>query len=396
MKHFIIIISLLALAPFSFAQQSGLQEVLEMVKQNNKALQAGEAETNSLKLQSASENNLPDPTVTYSHLWGNKPGMGFTGEFIASQAFDFPSLYVQRGKLNKVRYTTYDFQHAVLRQQILLQAKQVYLDLVYLNQVRNLLQLRLSNAEDLSRFYESRLEKGDANIIETNKIELELLNVRNEFRQNEAARVAKLEELAALNGGQSLSVSDTVYISNETYPTDFQSFCAEAMDELPELQALRQEQIAANRKISVSKQQWLPGLTLGYRMNPSSGGSRYNGVLVGITIPLFANRHKVQQAKAERFYADNMLDNVSETTEANLRQLWNKASELKKSIDEYSNILSRQNNISLLNKAIQSGQISMIEYFVNITTLYQSMQNYLQLQNDYHKTMAELYKFRID
>ena len=252
MKHLIIIISLLALAPFSFAQQSGLQEVLEMVKQNNKALQAGEAETNSLKLRSTSENNLPDPTVTYSHLWGNKPGMGFTGEFIASQAFDFPSLYVQRGKLNKVRYTTYDFQHAVLRQQILLQAKQVYLDLVYLNQVRNLLQLRLSNAEDLSRFYESRLEKGDANIIETNKIELELLNVRNEFRQNEAARVAKLEELAALNGGQSLSVSDTVYISNETYPTDFQSFCAEAMGELPELQALRQEQIAANRKISVS------------------------------------------------------------------------------------------------------------------------------------------------
>ena len=79
-----------------------------------------------------------------------------------------------------------------------------------------------------------------------------------------------------------------------------------------------------------------------------------------------------------------------------MRQLWNKAGELKKSIDEYSNILSRQNNISLLNKAIQSGQISMIEYFVNITTLYQSMQNYLQLQNDYHKTMAELYKFRID
>ena len=49
--------------------------------------------------------------------------------------------------------------------------------------------------------------------------------------------------------------------------------------------------------------------------------------------------------------------------------------------------------MALLNKAIQAGQISMIEYFVNVSTFYQSMQNYLQLQNEYQKVMAELYRF---
>ena len=128
-------------------------------------------------------------------------------------------------------------------------------------------------------------------------------------------------------------------------------------------------------------------------MNPASGGERYDGVLVGISIPIFANRNKVKQAKAEHFYAETRLDSQSDAEKAQLRQLWMKAGELRKSIQEYSSVLKQQDNMALLNKAIQAGQISMIEYFVNVSTFYQSMQNYLQLQNEYQKVMAELYRF---
>ena len=69
--------------------------------------------------------------------------------------------------------------------------------------------------------------------------------------------------------------------------------------------------------------------------------------------------------------------------------------EITASIDEYKDVLKRQNSLVLLNKAIQAGQISMIEYFVDVTTYYQSVQNYLQLQNQYQKVMAQLYKYRL-
>jgi len=78
-----------------------------------------------------------------------------------------------------------------------------------------------------------------------------------------------------------------------------------------------------------------------------------------------------------------------------LLQLYNQSVALKTSIDEYSKVLKSQNNLALLNKAIQAGQISMIEYFVDVTTLYQSMQNHMQLQNEYQKVMAQLYKFKL-
>ena len=374
---------------------NNMEEVLQLVQQNNKMLKAGESQTEALKWQARSENNLADPTVTYSHLWGNHEGMGFTGELVASQAFDFPTLYVQRSKLNQERFRTFDAQQSALRQQILLQTELACMDLIYLNRLQALLNDRLHNAEKLSRFYDTQLEKGATNIIEVNKIELELLNARNEARQNEAARKAKLEELKALNVGVAIAFADSVYRTAPEYPEDFSAFRLEALGELPEVNEMIWNEAAAERQIAVTRNQWLPNLTVGYRMNPSTGGERFNGFIVGVSIPLFSNRNKVKQAKAERYAANQRLEGTMKTQTAALYQLWTKAGELKKSVDEYSVVLKQQNSIALLNKAIQAGQLSMVEYFVNVTTFYQSMQNYLQLQNDYQKTLAEMYRFKL-
>ena len=65
--------------------------------------------------------------------------MGFTGEFVASQSFDFPSVYVRKHKLTKAKSAGLDRQGMAFRQQILLQVKEVCLDLVLLNQQKNLL-----------------------------------------------------------------------------------------------------------------------------------------------------------------------------------------------------------------------------------------------------------------
>ena len=177
-----------------------MDKVLQSVLEHNKELKAGSSQTEAQKLQARTENNLPDPEVSYVHQWGNKEGMGFSGEFVASQSFDFPTLYSQRSKRIKAESRSLDSQFALLRQQVLLQAKQVCLDLIYLNQLRSLQKNRLHNADILSRFYASQLEKGATNVIETNKVDLELLNARNEARQNEVAIKGKLEELKALNG----------------------------------------------------------------------------------------------------------------------------------------------------------------------------------------------------
>ena len=394
MKSYIIVAALSVLTG-GLSAQTSIEDVLRSVEANNKDLQANSQLVQSQKLEAKLDNNLPDPSVSYSHFWGNKEGMGFTGEFVASQSFDFPSVYVRKHKQTKAKSAGLDRQGMAFRQQILLQVKEVCLDLVLLNQQKNLLDTRLRNAEQLSAFYATRLEKGNANILETNKIDLELLNARTEARMNETSRIAKLQELATLNGGIAIEFTDTVYALPDKDVLSFDELRTEAMQSDPQLQTLRSDQTTALRQVSVNKAKGLPGFELGYRMNPASGGERFNGFLVGITIPLFSNRNNVKQAKAQARYTEMQLESASFTVENGLRQLYDQSVSLKKSIDEYKDVLKRQNSLVLLNKAIQAGQISMIEYFVDVTTYYQSVQNYLQLQNQYQKVMAQLYKYRL-
>ncbi len=393
MKQFIVI-TLLASAALSVNGQNSIDAVLRSIEANNKELQANNQLTVSKKLEAKLDNNLPDPSVSYVHQYGNREGMGIQGELVASQSFDFPSVYVQKNKLAKSKATSFDRQGAEFRQQILLQAKEICLDLVLLNQQRALLDQRRQNAEQLAELYAMRLETGDANILETNKIDLELLNAKTEARMNESARIAKLQELATLNGGIAIDFTDTTYMSDGDI-LSFEELCAKAVTSNPQLLTLKSEQVAARRQLSVNKSKSLPSFELGYRMNTATGGERFNGFLVGISIPLFSNRNNVKQAKAQALYTDLQLESTTTTVESELHQLYNQSVALKTSMDEYNTVLKSQNSLALLNKAIQTGQISMIEYFVDVTTFYQSMQNYMQLQNEYQKVMAQLYKYKL-
>ena len=393
MKQFIVI-TLLASAALSVNGQNSIDAVLRSIEANNKELQANNQLTVSKKLEAKLDNNLPDPSVSYVHQYGNREGMGIQGELVASQSFDFPSVYVQKNKLAKSKAASFDRQGAEFRQQILLQAKEICLDLVLLTQQRALLDQRRQNAEQLAELYAMRLETGDANILETNKIDLELLNAKTEVRMNESARIAKLQELATLNGGIAIDFTDTTYMSDGDI-LSFEELCAEAVTFNPQLLTLKSEQVAARRQLSVNKSKSLPSFELGYRMNTATGGERFNGFLVGISIPLFSNRNNVKQAKAQALYTDLQLESTTTTVESELHQLYNQSVALKTSMDEYNTVLKSQNSLALLNKAIQTGQISMIEYFVDVTTFYQSMQNYMQLQNEYQKVMAQLYKYKL-
>ena len=51
------------------AQESSINDVLHQIEANNKELQANAQLISSQKLENKTENNLPDPTLSYAHLW---------------------------------------------------------------------------------------------------------------------------------------------------------------------------------------------------------------------------------------------------------------------------------------------------------------------------------------
>ena len=390
MKRIIIISLVLLILTSGVQAQNGIDQVLRNIETNNKGLQANAQLIASQKLEAKTENNLADPTLSYAHLWGAKDKSETIGELVISQSFDFPSLYITRNKLNRLKSEAFDSQADIFRQDMLLQAKEICLDIIMLRQQKQILEERLRNAEELSKMYAKRLQTGDANALETNKINLELLNVRTEASLNETTLRNRLQELNALNGNIPVVFEETKY-PTAPLPADYQILKSEVMASDRTLMAIGNESLVAHKQISVNKSQWLPKLELGYRRNTETGAP-FNGVVVGLSFPLFENRTKVKVAKAQALNIDLQKQDATFQVESELTQLYREAKSLHTSMEEYQKTFQSQQDLKLLKQALTGGQISMIEYFVEVSVLYQSHLNYLQLENQYQKAMARIYK----
>ena len=119
MKKILILSSLLFSLAGTSAQTAGIDAILRQIEANNKELQANAQLVSSQKLENKADNNLPDPTLSYAHLWDSKNSNETVGELVVSQSFDFPTLYATRGKMNRLKSNALNAQALAFRQQIL-------------------------------------------------------------------------------------------------------------------------------------------------------------------------------------------------------------------------------------------------------------------------------------
>lgn len=383
-----LIITLALCLPIGMQAQN-INQVLQSIEQNNKELQSQTQLLKAQKMENRTANNLPDPTVTYSSFYQNGAGKGHGTEFVASQGFDFPTQYIARNRQADLANEAIDKQQQAVRRDILLKAKLLCLDMILLNQEKKLMDIRKKNADDLETLYAKRLEAGDANILEVNKIKMERMNVLTEVAQNNAAYRTALQSLLAMNGNMPLEFAEEQYPHVEAI-NDYSTMRDEVIASDLDLQALSFATRAAEKQVSVDKQNWLPKLEAGFRRNTDSEMSM-NGFVVGGSIPLFSNRKKVQIAKAQALSAQLLQEDAQLQIENNLMALFNEMQQLKEAMDTYDMPLLYK-SLDLLKQALKEGQISLIEYFVEAETVYKNLQARMQLENQYQKVMANIYK----
>ena len=388
-----IITGLCLLLALSAQGQTTIDELLTAIEAANPALRAQDELANARKLEAKTENNLSNPTVDYEHVWGSRPGIGVGRELTVSQQFDFPTVYTNRSQIVRLKSNHYDSEKEAFRQDLLLQAKELCVELVYLQKKRAFLNERLLAAQRLSDICARRLEAGDAGALEVNRIELELLSVRTEVDLTEIEIAAKLAELAAFNGGEDPVFEVAGYPGYQTLP-DFDELLGVYLEGCPKLKCLLNEQRLADKEVSLSKANALPKFELGYK-GDYSGNERFNGVLVGVSIPLFESKNTIKRAKAEARFADLRQTSVSLLLRTELRKLYDQAQALDASLQKINTIVGRFGNLALLNQALDAGHLSFTEYFNETAPLYQSRETQMQLERDYQLVLAKLYRIEL-
>ncbi|WP_372641761.1 TolC family protein [Ancylomarina sp.] len=372
--------------------QSDLKEILQAVETNNLSLKAQNQYLESQRIGYKTELNLANPELSYEKNFSDVDGNPY--EILISQDFDFPTVYLHKNKIKKAKTANLDNLIQQSRQDILLRAKKTCLNLIYQNKLMEQLAIRYENAQKLVSFFQKKLDKGDANILEMNKVKIVLLNVKNQVQLCNTQIINLKEELKQLNGGKTIEFNTLLY-PNFSLEASFSKLEMDVLSNTPSLNKLKANMDIASKQTRLAKNQLLPKLSLGYRYLNSDINKSFNGINVGISIPLWESRNKIKYAKLNQLSQESQFLSQEKIVLSDIQKNYQNYQGLKASLDEYRLILDGNNMNELLKKALDYGQISSIEYFMESIYFYESYDTYLQVEKEYHLAVANLLKYQL-
>lgn len=390
MRRTIVYITLLCFASLPLAAQSTLDTVLASIERNSRELGAEKQRINTAKAGYKTGLTLNDPAVGMDYMKGYPATAGNQTDLTVTQGFDFPTVYGIRKKIASQRTEQAGFEAQRSRQEILLDAKLVAMHIIYLNKRETILRKRLQDADSFYTDYQRKYDLKDATILDLNKAKLQQANIRVDMQQLQAERIQYLRQLTAFNGGEAISFTDTVYAIVPDLPAfDTLEQAIEAID--PTLLLLERQKAAGETEIRLSKALWLPKLEAGYHYQRILG-QRFHGGRVGFSIPLWENRNKVRFRQQQAVYFSQQIDAHRVEHYNHVKELYDKYTQLKESKESYHSALQQLAPPELLEKSLRAGQITTLEYYMELSIYYESQDRYLTLESELQKTGAMLMK----
>lgn len=383
-----IILAAMAFTAVVSAKAQDINSVLKSVEQNNMELKALLKGNEAADIENKSQNTLEGLSIEYSPFFQSETSGIASSELVITQGFDFPTLYGARKKAGQLQRNVLDMQYQTARRDILVNAKKLCLDIINYNKQKQLLQERRKNADELLAMFELKFKNGDATSLELNKIKLDRMNLETELVQADTKHANAMQQLQALNGGQPIEVNMTEY--PQAPADDEVTMYEKAVATDWTVRTAQASVLAAEQDVKVNKQSWIPKFEIGYRRN-TEGDNASNGFLIGGSIPLFSSKNKVKIAKARQTEAVMQHANARINAENSARTMINQMKQLKASADAYDVPLMRQ-TLKLLRTAVENGEISVTEYYVEADNIYKNMITYMDIERQYQDALTEIYK----
>ena len=390
----LIVCLAVAMSVPGFAQENA-GTVLSQIEKNNTALQALRKRTEADQYGYKAERALDAPEVGFDYLWSSPADVGTRKDISVTQSIDVAALAGARGKLADSRTELSDIQYNIERQKILLEAKQLYIRIVYCNAVNAELSSRIARSEQIEAAYRDMQARGETDMIEVNKAHLAYLSQKNALSRNLVERESLLSELQGLNGGEPVEVNASVISTDEVLPADFGAWYAEASQQIPELAYMKKNVDVNAAEARTAKMANYPSLTAGY-MAELVKGSNFRGLTLGLSIPIWSVRSKVRQANASCEAAKLEERDAVTKTYNSFKALYDRAKGLQEISAELSSSLAVSTEaMALTEHKLKAGDISLIDNIMELSLYYSLADEVLATSCDYALALAELYAWNL-
>ncbi|MDZ7742490.1 MAG: TolC family protein [Bacteroidota bacterium] len=392
MKNRIIMLAILFLFSQYARAQHTVREVLEQVKQNNISLQKYQEYTSSRILESKTGLNPADPSFEIAYLWGSKSNT-YLNEIGLKQEFDFPTAYTQRNKISTLQQLQYRYQQEKYCWEILQETKLLTIKMVYLYKKRAEYKARADLSGRLLSDQEKRLREGYGTSLEVEKARLHHHLIENDLQKIQSGIRTSQAHLEELNGGREISFYSMDYPVFDKLPVfDTLIERLEAVDPVNKIIEVQIKE--ADRKVSLSKAEALPGFEIGYRYEEEFL-NKFNGVHFGISIPLWEDRNKVKHSRLKTDYLYAEIAEHENDHYYEIKETYESFLSAKERLNSLGKTLNELRFEDKLDKALNEGNIDRIDFYSEYIYLYDIRDELFETEKEYYMLLAELFKFKL-
>ena len=403
-KYIILTVCIGALPLSSPAQEKTmtLQECIDMALDNNLDMKAGTVSVGKARDLQGTAFDMEKTSVTLSQdpTSGGSSDNGIT----VSQSFEFPTVYAARRKYLKAETAAVQSSLAVTRNEVIRDVSVYYYMLLHDRRAIEVLQAQDSVYGRFVSLASARYKAGEAG-------NLELINaerIRNENRI-EMEKAEKSYRSAMLAFRQLLNTDTVVVPADVSLPVIRQEMpeASVSFEQTPLGGMYAARITASERNLSLAKQGYMPGLSIGLTgqmlikgFNPYDiernrfEKGNFMGFEVGMRVPLFwgSQKAKVKAAQRDVELAEISHRQAEQQIDKEYRDGLNELFRAKKVLDYYTAQGNGQGErISRLSQmSYENGEIGYVEYIQNQQTALDVQLRYANAINDYNQAIIML------
>ena len=381
-----ILSMLAAVIACSAAGAQTIDDILGQVGENNLTLKALQQQLAAGADANLAEARLEGPEVEFGYLFGEDGRRRH--DFGVSQSFDFGALTGARKRLALGQNELLALEYRASRRDILTQARKLVYRIINCNALIAEYTRRADNARAVEHAYRSGYEKGEFSVIDYRKAAVGLAEAEGTLRLCEVERDGLLAELKNLNGGEDIVITaceqETVLL-----PGSFGLWLEQASGKSSALEYVRTSTSTSEKQLKLSRSEAFPSLSVGYKSEVVPGEG-FRGVSVGVSIPLWSAGKKISSAKKQLEAARLAEQDALVQFRTNAENLYEKAAGLAESAAGYALLTDSDEGLRDLQKALDSGQMSLLDYMNEISYFYSSRELALQTQLEYLLAVADL------
>lgn len=372
----------------SHARFTAWAEEMQTIARNNTALRAQHNKVVAARIAGSADNMLPAPEVEVAYMFGSPDGVPGRTNVSIAQSLDWGVLTGHRRRMSQAANTVAEADYRMEFQKVMAETDALLVSAVYSNIMCGELEERNRQAQEIRQMYEKKFANGDINLIELNKVRLNASVSEAELSRALAERGAVLQSLAALNGGMAMAVTDTVYPSSTALPA--LNTMKELLPQNAAIQQAEAELAQSQTAIKLAKVEAMPEFSVGFQ-GEYIKENNYSGPSIGMTIPLWGGgRRRIKAARAEKAASEQNLAAVKQQQWSSLEMLYQQATDLTATAARLRKDLSATSNDALLRRSLEEGQISLLNYLLELSFYYSARTAQLDAERDAQMAVSRL------